>query len=70
MSISGRFTGIGIEGTRPLAEHAESLLLVRFKLFCPEVASLDTRVDPEVFRDGGRLEEVEEEESCLSGALF
>lgn len=70
MSISGRFTGIGIEGTRPLAEQAESLLLVRFWLFCPEVALLDARVDPELFREGGWLEEVEDEESCLSGALF
>ena len=73
MSISGRFTGIGIDGTRLFAEHVESL---RPGFGGPslrlEESSFAVRPEPELRGKSGEEEvlEVEEEfEPCLCGCL-
>ena len=68
MSISGRFTGIGMDGTRPLAEHAESLRLGFGAPFRLEVESFAAaRLFPELAweADMSGEEAEEEEELCL-----
>lgn len=68
MSISGRLTGMGMHGTRPLVEQLESLLLGGFM----SPLKLDVELlagRPAPWRVSGEDEALEDEDSCLCGCL-
>ena len=78
MSISGRFTGIGMEGTRPFAEQAESLRPGDFRdgpFKLAEDSPLGVRAEVAVVpcgtsgEDDETAEAEEEDELCLCGCL-